>query len=110
VSAVILIGAGSAARALSAIGIRTAVHNCQNADLASQVRIEACSEAIHTNLASQGVLARLYFHRAAAYEAANDFDHALQDYNKALELTPDFAEAKADRARLLEQHPANTAK
>lgn len=104
--AMILLSGGMAA-GTSAIGFGTAVHNCQNPDLAPQIRIEACSEAIHTNLGSPAIRARFFYHRAAAYEAAQDFDHAQEDYDKALELKPDFAEAQANRARLQEQNPTN---
>jgi tetratricopeptide (TPR) repeat protein len=107
VGGIILISGGAASGA-SAIGLRAAIHNCQNADIAPESRIEACSEVIRTNLASHDLLARFYYNRAAAYEAANDFDHASQDYDKALQLKPDFAEAQANRARLVEQHPASS--
>lgn len=94
---------GGAAFGLSALGIRAAIHNCQNSDIAPEIRIEACSEVIRTNLASHEFLARLYFNRGVAHEAASDVDHARQDYDKALELKPDFAEAQANRARLEQQ-------
>lgn len=108
VGAIILLSGGMAA-GTSAIGIGTAVHNCQNPVLAPEIRIQACSEAIHTNLGSPGIRARFFYHRAMAYEDARDFDHARQDYDKALELKPDFAEAQANRTRLQEQHPINAA-
>ena len=100
---------GGMAAGTSAIGIGTAVHNCQNPDLAPQIRTEACSEAIHTNLGSPAIRARFFYHRAAAYEAAQDFDHARRDYDKALELKPDFSEAQANRTRLQQQHPITAA-
>ena len=100
VGAIILISAGAASGA-SAIGLRAAIHNCQNSDLPPESKIEACNEVIHTNLASHDLLARFYYNRAVAYEAANDLDHARQDYDKALELKPDFAEALTNRARLM---------
>jgi lipoprotein NlpI len=99
VAAIILISCGFAA-GRSAIGIRAAIHNCQNPDLAPDSRIEACSEAIHSNLVAHPVLASFYYNRGVAYEAAHDIDHARQDYDKALELKPDFPKAQANRARL----------
>lgn len=107
VSAIILISGGVASGG-SAVAIGPALHNCQNPDVAPESRIEACSALIHSNLLPHPVLARLYNNRAVAYEAAQDFDRALQDYNKALELAPDFSEAQTNRARLMEQHPAAT--
>ncbi|HLY04217.1 MAG TPA: tetratricopeptide repeat protein [Rhizomicrobium sp.] len=93
--------------AQSAVGIAAAVHNCQNSDLAPEARIEACTQIIHANLASHGILAAFYYNRAVAYEAARDSDHAKQDYEKALDLKPDFAEAKENLARLSGETPAN---
>ncbi len=105
VGAIVVIS-GGVASGLSAIGIGTAIHNCQNSNLTSETRIEACNVAIHTNLAPHGILARFYYARALAYESANDFDRAKKDYDKALELKPGFAEAQANRAHLMvSTHP-----
>lgn len=109
VAAVMVLLSGGFATAGSALGLMAAVHNCQNAQLPAETRIEACTEAIHTNLTSHGILAAFYFNRAVAYEHVNDFDRARQDYDKALELKPNFARAQANRTRLAEQHPANAA-
>lgn len=97
---VMILDTGGAASGTSAVALRAAIHNCQNSDIAPESRIGACSDVIRTNLASHDFLARLYYNRAAAYEAANDLDHAREDYDKALELKPDFAEARSNRARL----------
>ena len=83
-----------------AIGIMASIHNCQNAGLAPESRIEACSQAIHTNLLSHGILAAVYYNRGV--------DHARQDYDKALELKPDFVQAQASRARISAQNQATT--
>ena len=91
-----------------AIGIMASIHNCQNAGLAPESRIEACSQAIHTNLLSHGILAAVYYNRGVAYETAHDIDHARQDYDKALELKPDFVQAQASRARISAQNQATT--
>lgn len=105
---VIMLLPGGRALGLSALGLRAAIHNCQNSGIPPETRIEACSEVIHTNLGSHDFLARFYYNRGAAYEAANDIDHASQDYDKALELKPDFAEAQANSARLKERHSAGS--
>ena len=107
VSAIMLIGGGVASGG-SAVAIKAAVDNCQNADVTPENRIEACSEIIHSNLVSHHFLARFFYNRAIAYEAVNDFDHARQDYDKAVELDPNFAEAQTNRSRLMEQHPTAT--
>lgn len=92
----------------SAVGINAAIHNCQNTGVAPEDRIQACTDLLHSNLATQGARGRLYYHRGVAYEAAHDFDRALKDYDEAVELAPQNAEAQAARAHLMEQHPANT--
>jgi len=103
----IILGSSGFAAGQSAIGIMAAVRNCQNPDLAPEARIEACSQVIHTNLVSHGVLAAFYYNRGVAYEAVHDLDHARQDYDKAVELKPDFAQAQASMARLSGQNSAN---
>lgn len=105
VTATVFAGSGLAT-AGSAVGIMTAVRNCQNPDLPPQSRIDACGEVIHTNLVSHGVLAAFYYNRAVAYEGVNDLDHARQDYGRALELKPDFIQAKENLARLSSPNPA----
>src|SRR5579863_381403 len=95
----IMLVSGGVARGGSAINLKAAVANCQNSEITPQTRIEACSELIHSNLVSHRMLARFYFLRAVAYEAALEFGLAVQDYSKAIELDPNFPEAVANRAR-----------
>jgi tetratricopeptide (TPR) repeat protein/cellulose biosynthesis protein BcsQ len=45
--------------------------------------------------------AYIYYNRGLTYAAQGDGDHALADYNKAIELKPDFAEAYYIRATSL---------
>ena len=108
IAALVLVS-GDFAAGGPAVAIMAAVHNCQNPDLAPESRIEACSQVIHTNLLSHGILAAVYNDRGLAHENAHDIAHARQDYDKALELKPDFAQAQANRARLAEQNPAAAA-
>lgn len=55
-------------------------------------------------------LAAFYNDRGVAYEAKHDLDHAIEDYEKALELKPDLADAQANHARLANQEkPAQSA-
>jgi tetratricopeptide (TPR) repeat protein len=76
------------------------LHNCQDETVAPGARVDACTAFIHANLVSHPLLANIYAHRALAYEAEGD--HAIQDYDKALELKPDYEEAKTNRDRLAE--------
>jgi lipoprotein NlpI len=98
-----LLARGDVAMARSEPGLAAVLHNCETASLNPDVRIEACSEIIHANIVSHGILAAFYNDRGAAYAAKHDMDHAMQDFEKALELKPDFPEAQANRTRLLEQ-------
>ncbi len=104
VSAAMLIS-GNVASGGSAAAIKVAIDNCQNPEVAPESRIEACSQLIHSNLVGHRFLARFYFSRAIAYEAAQQSDRALQDYDKALELDPNFTEAQANRSRLKQERP-----
>lgn len=42
-----------------------------------------------------------YFYRAAAYQALEDFDEAILDYTKALQLNDKMTDAYYNRARIL---------
>lgn len=91
---------GSAASAGSAIALRAVVHNCQDQTVDADARIAACSQMIHSGLASSGVLCAFHFFRSLAYEAKGDLDDAIRDNDKALELKPDYANALANRTSL----------
>ncbi len=41
-----------------------------------------------------------YFYRAVAYQALEDFDEAMLDYTKALQLNPKMTDAYYNRARI----------
>ena len=66
----------------------------------ADARVAACSQMIRSGLASSGVLCAFYFFRSLAYEAKGDFDDAIRDNDKALELKPDYADALANRTSL----------
>lgn len=91
----------SSAFAFSAIGLRNALVNCLNKNLASPERIEACNVVIHTNVLLPRDRARVITSRGNAYFAAANLDSALTDYDKAIELNPELQEAKANRAMTL---------
>lgn len=85
----------------SALAVLTFLHNCQTVGVDPDTRIEACTQLIHGNLVSHGILTAFYTIRANAYFEKGDLDHALEDYNKALELKPDFPEALVNRGKVL---------
>ncbi len=84
----------------SATTVFAALHNCQDETVAPGARVDACTAVIHANLMTHPLLANMYLHRALAYEAEGDIDHAIQDCDKALELKPDYEAAKENRDRL----------
>lgn len=77
--------------------------NCQNQNIPADARVEACTALIHSNLMSHKMLGVIYAIRANAYAAKPDNALAIQDYGSAIELMPEFPEAFANRASLLEQ-------
>jgi tetratricopeptide (TPR) repeat protein len=79
------------------------LHNCQDQNMPADARIEACTALIHSNLLSHKMLGAIYAIRANAYAAKPDNALAIEDYAKAIELMPEFPEAFANRANLLEQ-------
>jgi tetratricopeptide (TPR) repeat protein len=79
------------------------MHNCQDQNIPADARIEACTALIHSNLMSHKMLGVVYAIRANAYAAKPDNALAIQDYGSAIELMPEFPEAFANRASLLEQ-------
>lgn len=87
----------------SAIALRAAIDNCQNPKLDPDLRIEMCTRIIHANVVSHGILTAFYAFRASAYADKQNFQDAIQDYTKAIELKPDFPEAFANRANLYER-------
>ena len=59
--------------------------------------IRACTNIIAMGGQSRDNLAIAYRNRGIAYEKTSDYDRAIADYNKAIELKPQFAEAYVDR-------------
>jgi tetratricopeptide (TPR) repeat protein len=102
-SLAIALSSDGAAIAGPAIAFKAALDNCQNANVEFSARIEACTNLIHTNLFAGKLLADLYFIRGNIFLQNHKNDEALSDYNKALELKPDFPQALANRAALESQ-------
>ena len=63
----------------------------KNVDL----KIKGCSALIKTDAKD----AFTYYNRGAAYQTKGEVDRAITDYDKAIELKPDYAAAYENRAR-----------
>lgn len=68
----------------------------------SEARIKGCSSIIKSGrlfgrpVSKQGLVVA-YNNRASAYAAKGNFDHAITDYTKAIDLDPTFAQAYFNR-------------
>jgi lipoprotein NlpI len=65
-----------------------------NADSA----LEVCSRAIASGQLSPAKLATTLYNRGLAYERKGDFDRAIQDFDRVIELRPDTSKAFYNRA------------
>lgn len=72
------------------------VHECDSPD--SERRIKACTELIETPGVSLPRLVTAYAARALAHSLGGRYETAIRDYDKAIELFPDFAVALNNRA------------
>jgi tetratricopeptide (TPR) repeat protein len=68
------------------------------ADAGSDRRIEVCTRAIESGALAQEKLAATLGARGAAYLRKGDLDRAIADYDAALRLAPDDADALLNRA------------
>ena len=64
-------------------------------------QITACTDLIQQNPSAKDDLADAYISRGHAYMTAGNFDGAITDYTRAIELIPDDATIYDKRARLL---------
>lgn len=55
--------------------------------------IQDCTKAINTNLLTGYLLVHSLDSRGWAYRRKGDYDDAIQDYDRAIQLKPDYAEA-----------------
>ena len=65
---------------------------CEAED-ADDVAISACTRLIETSEVGHRDRAIVYYHRGAAYWRKRDFDRAIADENKAIEIDPGYANA-----------------
>jgi tetratricopeptide (TPR) repeat protein len=69
------------------------VHDCtQKSD--ADLQIKACTSLIEAGGSNAAVF---YYNRANAYDSKGDYDAAIPDYTKAIELNPKFTEAYNER-------------
>src|SRR5690349_6379695 len=68
------------------------VELCNGRDRSSpEPKIRGCSELIKTNADNVMILAFAYNNRGNAYTTQGQYDLAMEDYNKAINLNPGFA-------------------
>jgi tetratricopeptide (TPR) repeat protein len=63
------------------------------AEDADDVAIPACTRLIEASTLGQDELATIYYHRGAAHWRKSDYDRAIADENKAIEIDPNYANA-----------------
>jgi tetratricopeptide (TPR) repeat protein len=61
------------------------------------VAIAACNRAITSSSYNGRDLAGLYINRGYEYKQKKDYDHAIQDYDQAIKINPNFAQAFNNR-------------
>jgi tetratricopeptide (TPR) repeat protein len=60
-------------------------------------RIKGCSQFIQQGASDKRKLVAAYINRGNAYHSKGDYDRAIADYNKVIELNPKHAEAYNNR-------------
>jgi len=68
-----------------------------DANTSPDARIAGCTAAITGGSAVNENIAIAYFHRGDAYQAKDESGSAIRDYDEAVRLRPDFAEALNNR-------------
>jgi len=70
--------------------------SCKNVDFAEALAL--CTTLIQSGKVSGLLLAAAFNDRGDAYIKNSDFDHAIEDYDHAIELVPEYALAFGGRA------------
>lgn len=65
--------------------------------------IAACTRLITSERYDGDNLAVIYFDRGVTWYAIREYDHAIEDYDRALELNPQFAQAVFNRGNALDE-------
>lgn len=88
-----------------AIAVSPEWTKCGNAgkDYSPDVAIDGCTALIQSGKETRLSLATVYSNRGAAYKTKGDLDRALADYNKAIEIYPEFANAYNNRGLIYAQ-------
>lgn len=94
IAAAMLLALGVAAPA--AATIVDDIADC-NQGIDSQLRIGGCTKLIESGRLAGNNLATAYVNRGNAYNALRDIDHALADYDKAIEIESDYSPAYYNR-------------
>jgi len=92
-AAILSIAAGASAQTRQS-PLRTA---CTDDKTSPEMRISACTVIILSGNETPGNLAVSYYNRGLGYGAEGDYDRAIADYTKAIELAPKFAKAYNNR-------------
>lgn len=68
-----------------------------------EVAIAACTRLISSGEFDGDALAVIYFDRGVTWYTIGEYDRAIQDYDRALKLTPQFAQAVFNRGNALDE-------
>src|SRR5207253_2753955 len=61
------------------------------------ISIGGCTAIIQSGRETPDILGIAFYDRGTAYSQKGQFDHAIQDYNRAIGLNPDYANAFYNR-------------
>jgi len=90
---------GSQHRVSSPAGAQPAIRTAHRAEISNpNLAISSCTSVIQSGGLVGDTLAAAYNDRGDAYTAEYDDELAIEDYNRALKLKPDFAAALVSRA------------